>query len=411
MFFSSVQKVPANMGMALAAVTMTENGIRLIYDVKFMSEAKKEDIDFVLSHELMHVLGYHFTRGFELMSEFNLGQQEFFSKYAPYADLPVNNALQNMEGYKNHASKLLSYAKTGELSYDSHPTFESIVRWLRTHPAKEKQIMSALGIGTGQGPTVVQVDENGNVTVICPGASDNVVVVPQVTQEGKREYLRDVAEIVKSAHRSAGNIPYEMSRSIQQFLDQYGTDVLKGWALLEQLLVGERSINKGYIRCYGRMNRRTRMIPGKRRIKGFSAMMIVDESGSMSDEEVNIAFAFAKKIVLRENNDKLYLVHWDTEPTNELEELKHESDIDELTRKRCGGTEFTQFFTHEIFHRHDYDLYICITDGFPCGWPVAEADKPVVWIITQSGGFSQWQSDYNKGLAVDISDEHNSASD
>ena len=129
-------------------------------------------------------------------------------------------------------------------------------------------------------------------------------------------------------------------------------------------------------------------------------VIALDESGSMSDAEVNLAFAFAKKIVLRENNDKLYLVHWDTEPTQEVEELSSDSDVEQLVRNRCGGTDFTEFYTHEVFHRHDYDLYVCITDGYPGSWPKVDCDKPVVWIITQEGGYQAWESQHGKGMAV-----------
>jgi len=129
-------------------------------------------------------------------------------------------------------------------------------------------------------------------------------------------------------------------------------------------------------------------------------MFIVDESGSMSDEEIQLAFSLVKKVVLRENNDKVYVVHWDTEPQGEITELQYESDLDELERVRCGGTDFKEFFRHEIFHQNDYDLYVCVTDGYPWEWPQAEADKPVVWIITQQGGYKQWEDQYGEGLAV-----------
>jgi len=389
---------------------MTENGIRLIYSAEFIANAENYEIDYALSHELMHVLNYHFTRGFDMMAEFGIGTKEFFTKYAPMADLPVNYALQDMEGYKKLSNNMLTYSKAG-IDYDDFPTFESIVRHMRANPNEEKKILKNIGFNGNNIPTIIEVDDQGNVTVIQQGNGSSsigdgngVVVIPKVTQEGKREYMRDIAEIVRSTHRAAGSAPYEMQRAIQGFLDELDDEFLKGWALLEQLLVGERSINKGYTRCYGRMNRRTKMIPGKKRIRGFSAMMVVDESGSMSDDEVNQAFALAKKVVLRENNDKLYLVHWDTEPTEEVEELQHESDLEEVKRNRCGGTDFSEFFSHDVFKQHDYDLYVCVTDGYPCGWPKTDPDKPLVWIITQGGGYSQWESGYGKGLAVDVTE-------
>jgi len=403
-----------------AAVTMTENGIKLTYDVKYFAKASKEQIDFDLSHELMHVLGLHFLRGEELMAELGIGMSEFYARYAPIADLCVNYSLRDLNDYNEIKKTRLTYEKAG-LDYDTYPTFESLVRWLHANPEMGKTVFDKLGLsqvkiaiaggwpngepGSGQGPTIVMVDENGMETVINPGDGKTVVTIPEVSKEAKREVMKDIGEIVKAANRMAGNAPYEIRKAIQQFLDEYNNQVLKGWALLEQLLVGERAINKGSERTYSRLNRRTRLLPGKTRIKGFSAMFVVDESGSMSDDEVQLAFTMVKKVMLQENNDKVYVVHWDTEPTQEVDELQYESDLETLERQRCGGTDFREFFVHDVFYQHDYDLYICVTDGYPGLWPQVEVDKPLVWIITQSGGYESWKQECGKGIAVCVDED------
>ena len=58
-FFSNVRKMFARLGMAHAAVVMTENGVKLIMDIDFVCGASDNDLDFTLSHELMHVLNMH----------------------------------------------------------------------------------------------------------------------------------------------------------------------------------------------------------------------------------------------------------------------------------------------------------------------------------------------------------------
>ena len=142
------------------------------------------------------------------------------------------------------------------------------------------------------------------------------------------------------------------------------------------------------------------MLPGRKRVTGFSAAFVVDESGSVSDEEVGIAFALTKKVVLRENRDKVYVVHWDTEPHPDRDEIRFEHELEKIERKKSGGTDFSEFFSHPINQRIDADVTICLTDGYPCSWPKTDSDKPVIWIITQTGGYAAWERDYGKGLAV-----------
>ena len=402
-FFSCVQKHPANLKGADACVTLTETGIALHYDIKYFAEATREQIDMTLSHELVHVLNMHFIRSFDLMDEFNLGKGEFFKKLAPLADLPTNQSVSSLPAYQKEKEHLLTYDKIG-IAPSSFPTYESVVRWAMTKKGSEDLAKHGLGPnGSGNGMKIVFVNGNGEAEVLSDGGGNGdgpVIVVPEMTKEGESAHMQDIADIVRNSSRTAGNAPHDLRRLIEQFLDEMDNRVLKGWDLIEHYLVGERAINRGGDRTYGRLNRRTKMLPGRKRIMGFSAAFVVDESGSMSDEEVQIAFALTKKVVLRENRDKVYIVHWDTEPHPDIDEIQFEHEMDKVERKKGGGTNFSEFFSHPINQRIDADVIVCVTDGYPYPWPESEATKPVIWIITQKGGYDAWERDYGKGMAV-----------
>jgi predicted metal-dependent peptidase len=400
-FFSSIQKTPANIGIGAAAVTLTDIGIQLIYDIKYFAEATKDQIDHVLSHELLHVVCMHFLRGFDLMDEYSMNKQEFFSKYMPLSDLPVNQMLTSLPAHAQEKDKLLTYDTAG-VSYESFPTFEAVVRHAMSEEGKK--MMDKLGLsGKGDSPTVVYVDASGGVEVLSEGSGkgkNKVVVVPEVTKEGENSHIQDIADIVRNCSRTAGRAPANLKRFIDQFLDDLDNRVIKGWELIEHYLIGERAVNRGGVRSYSRLNRRTKMLPGRKKITGFSAAFIVDESGSMSDDEVGLAFNLVKKVVLRENRDKVYVVHWDTEPHEEIDELQFDHEMEKVTRRKGGGTDFSKFFTHPINQRIDADVNVCVTDGYPYPWPETDPDKPTIWIITQKGGYDDWEQNYGKGLAV-----------
>ena len=100
----------------------------------------------------------------------------------------------------------------------------------------------------------------------------------------------------------------------------------------------------------------------------------------------------------------MFYIHWDTEPCSEVEEITNETDMENIERKKCGGTDFTELFSHELVRQQDVDLYVVVTDGWPCGWPKEEPPGPHVWIITEKDGYKAYQEQYGKGIGVDVSE-------
>jgi predicted metal-dependent peptidase len=407
-FFSNIRKVFARLGMAHAAVVMTENGVRLVIDIDFVCGASDDDLDFTLSHELMHVLNMHFLRGFDLMEELQIGTQEFFGYYAKFADLPVNYSLNHLRGCQDREKKktLLTYENVNGLEQWEHPTFESIVHFLYKNypPEKAEQLVAEGKGGPGEGnPTVIKVNEDGTTEVISKGDGQTVVVIPEIEKETKREHIQDVKDLVDTAEKTAGTTPHNIRRAIDSFMDIYRESLMTGWDILKGFLVGFRNINKGRVRTFRRLNRRTGLLPGKRHIKGFRALWLVDESGSMSDEDVQTALILGKKAMQRDNSDKMFYIHWDTEPSEEVEEISTVHDIEKIERKKSGGTDFTELFRHPLVLQQDVDIYIVVTDGYPYHWPDSEPTVPHIWVITDAGGYKEWQDDYGKGIAIDVS--------
>jgi len=401
-FFSTVRKVATDMPNP-AAVTMTENGISLIYDRASFGKMDRDQMAFTLEHELVHVLNMHFLRGDELMAEFQIGVKEFYKKFAPFADLPDNYSLRDTKGYKKDVEHLLTYEKAG-MSYDKYPTFEAVVKYLVSQPKKHQDALDKMGMGGAQ---VLIVKEDGSLTdmdgnpVDADGVGEGTTfLVPDIHKEAKSENMKDIADMVNTAEKTAGRAPYHLQDLVNKFKDEYNGMMLSGWRLLEQMLVGQRSINKAKEVTMKRMNRRTRMLPGKIRKKGFRAGFIVDESGSMNDEDVDMAFTYVKRVCLRDNADRVLVWHWDTEPSGPPDELRYESDVMELQRKKCGGTEFSELFTHELTRTADVDLFVVVTDGYPCRWPETRPPVPLLWIITCQGGYEAWERDCGEGLAV-----------
>jgi len=399
-FLSTLRKLPMDSTQGRAAVVLGEKGITLLYDRKFVMEASDNVLDFTFSHEIFHILNFHFTRGFELAGELMIPRTKFIQKYLPYADLPVNFSLKNHPGYEELGEKnMLTYDKT-EMEHRSHPTLEDIVRYLHANRKEEDNDGQEQGQGAG-GYHVIGVDEDGNTTDY--GGDGPVIMIPEQDKLSAEEAQSELSAALEQTRKTAGNMPNDLRDALEQFLDENKPEVLKAWALLEHLLVGERATDKGYYRVYTKLNRRTSLPPGKKHITGFSVGFIVDESGSMSEDEIQTAFSLVKKICLQESNDKIFFVPWDTEP-GEMVEIENEQDAVELGRTRSGGTNFEDMFSHKTVADLDVDLFVIVTDGYPWNWPQSPSPVPEIWIITEGGGYSHWESDYGKGFAVDVSE-------
>lgn len=426
-FFSEVRKVPARLLGAGAAVVMTESGIKLVYDVDYFEKATDEHIELVLCHELFHVLNLHFLRGKEIATELGIGMSEFARRYVPLADAPVNNSLQSMSSYSESKENMLTYDSLPDnVSYDEYPTYESLVRHFHDKYPPEEEIMIALqfsGDGESDGgeknsqegqegvkPRIVKVNADGSSEVVQEGDKGApVITIPEVDYEDLREHMKGVKDLVQSVSKKAGNAPWQIRQQLDDFLDKYDERVLKGWKLIQYFLSGYRTIDKGRKRTFSRLNRRTGLLPGRIRQKGFRVLFIIDESGSMSDEEVSTGLGLVRRTVMRENSDKLYYMHWDTEPASQVEEIKNESDIDNIKREKAGGTNFSTMFRHKLVLEQDVDLYVILTDGYPYGgeregWPDSDPIIPQVWIITEKGGYEEYQKSYHRGVATCIQD-------
>lgn len=405
LFYSQVRKVVSSFKYR-AAVVHGYNGITLICQAKWILKAPDNEIDFVLSHELIHVMNLHFIRGYSMIEKYNLNKEEFYSRYAIYADLPTNYALKSHIMYDKmdmFTYKTMQKKGCANLTYDDYPTYESIVKYMIDNPDKNIQPQ-----------TVYIVDENGTIqndnstsTSVDEGDEESVIVIPSPSNDIlSREIIEHIKDIVYNVTKSSGSGSCDIQDLMKKFLHTETAATIKGWNLLKQLLTGKRRQGKTSSRSWRRLNRKTLLPNGKLKNPAFEAIFIIDESGSMSEEELSIAWNLLKHAILQKDRDKIHVIHWDTEPYEKVDTLRNSDDLKYIERKKQGGTCFEEFFTHRIVRNLNSDLLIIITDGYPSmSWPKGKPHVPVVWIITTTGGYNNWKKFCNKGIAVCVDNE------
>ena len=96
-----------------------------------------------------------------------------------------------------------------------------------------------------------------------------------------------------------------------------------------------------------------------------SIAVYIDQSGSVSDSDLEMAFANLRNLSKRTD---FTTFHFDTSVDEKSESLWRSGKTPKVHRTRCGGTDFQCVTKHANENRHRFDGYIIITDG--------EASKP-----------------------------------
>ena len=107
------------------------------------------------------------------------------------------------------------------------------------------------------------------------------------------------------------------------------------------------------------------MTAGVKRGYTSSIAVYIDQSGSVDDASLELAFGELRSLAKR---TKFTTFHFDTSVDDASEAEWRSGKTPTAHRTRCGGTDFDCVTTHAAKNMHRFDGYIIITDG--------EAPKP-----------------------------------
>ena len=115
-----------------------------------------------------------------------------------------------------------------------------------------------------------------------------------------------------------------------------------------------------------RLNRKyAGLTPGVKRGYTSSIAVYVDQSGSVSDSDLELAFGELRSLAKRTS---FTTFHFDTAVDTDSETAWRKGKTPDAKRTRCGGTDFQCVTKHANANSSRFDGYIIITDG--------EASKP-----------------------------------
>jgi predicted metal-dependent peptidase len=128
---------------------------------------------------------------------------------------------------------------------------------------------------------------------------------------------------------------------------------------------------------YKRESRRFDAPPGKKRSLGIDVLIALDESGSISDDQLRM-FLNELREVNRITNARIQVTEFDMKctPPRPAEEFRHKTQ-----RSKNGGTDFRPIF--ELADEMRVSLVVVFTDGE--GAAPISVNQRVLWVLTKGG--------------------------
>ena len=121
--------------------------------------------------------------------------------------------------------------------------------------------------------------------------------------------------------------------------------------------------------------------PGKATERAYRVCLIMDTSGSMSQDDLQAAASTLKSLMDYYKNVRVWVVHADTD-VHKVQELNDISEFDFNVYGR-GGTDFIKPIAH-VEEKLEPDIILYFTDGY--GSPPQEAPKAtIVWFVSEGG--------------------------
>lgn len=202
--------------------------------------------------------------------------------------------------------------------------------------------------------------------------------VPEETRERlterTREVMKGAAQKADNQARGWGKIPASIQKDIRAFINN-----TIGWEKLLQQFFG--SFTRGErVKSIKRINKKYPYEhPGHRRTYLPKLVIAIDQSGSVSDD--NIALMFGVIFGLSKLID-FTIIFFDTEvDTSNIVTWKRGQRAPKLTRTRTGGTDFNApvLWANSPENAGKYDGMVILTDG-ECSEPVYSRMKKA-WLI------------------------------
>ena len=367
-----------------AGVLAKDGDVHMWWNPNFLAGLTARQVKGLLKHEAMHLALEHTTsRRMEPHVVHNYATDLAINSDIPEEELPEGGLIPG-KAFKDLTSD--EEEKMGQDAVDrynrvsekiaSFPKGESS-EWYFTKLMEDPQIAEDIEDGQKVGGKSIAdaladgdvkfdengdlVDKDGNPVKLLPGAVDDHDGWDKLSEE-ERELLKgkiakSVEDAVKDCDRTGrwGSVGGKTRQVLREIISKEvdWRNILRKFCGLSR-----RAERRSNVR---RLNRKyTGIHPGVERGYTSSIAVYIDQSGSVGNSELELAFAELRNLSRR---TEFTTFHFDTEVDVDSETQWRRGKTPQAGRTRCGGTDFACVTKHANANAAKFDGYIIITDG------------------------------------------------
>ena len=372
-----------------AGVLAKDGDVHMWWNPKFLAGLTDSQVKGLLKHEAMHLaLEHTTTRRMTPHIIHNYATDLAINSDIPEEELPEGGLVPGVafkeltedDKAKMGAEAVARYTRISD-KIASFPRGESS-EWYFTklmedpqtrEDIEEGQKVNGKSLAKALADGDVTIDENGNLVdkdgnpvTVMPGAMDDHDGWDDLSDE-ERELLKGkIAKAVEDAVKECDRTGRwgSVSGGTRQKLRELVSKEVDWRAVLRKFCgLSRRADRRSNVR---RLNRKyTGIHPGVERGYTSSIAVYIDQSGSVGNAELELAFGELRNLSRRTT---FTTFHFDTEVDVKSETEWRRGKTPKTERTRCGGTDFGCVTKHANENSSRFDGYIIITDG--------EASKP-----------------------------------
>ena len=365
--------------------TACTDGVRITFGTEFLDSLTDAELDFVMMHEILHVVLQHCTRG----------EAEDPESYNIAADIVVNSNIMLENGGKASSITLSKYGTSMHVAPDGKEghvyTAEQVYAMLPKNPNKKDKDKSP-GSADGRAKKEIAKDKHQPVWVWDDHSQWGKYEEDDTLRDVWIKRFEDAAEAIeiRDPSNARGLLPAFAQRILKE-LKKPQTD----WRTILNDFIQEEVVDYSFAPPDRRFDDSPFFLPdfnGKEDIVE-DILFMIDTSASMSDDMITAAYTEVKGAIDQfDGKLKGWLGFFDA-AIIEPQPFKDEEEFRIIKPVGGGGTDFQIIFEYVMKHMEDKlpASIIILTDGYaPFPQEKLAGGIPVLWLLNNEEVNPPW---------------------
>lgn len=327
--------------------TAATDGLKFYYNSKFINMLKPKEVEFLVAHEVLHVVYDHMDRrGTRDPQIWNIADD-----YAVNADLKRHKIGQ----FITTVPCLYEQKYDGKPAEEIYDDLMKNVQKININDLIDQMIDDHLDSAEeGEGDTDGDGDKEGK--------SKRPKMSPEERERARQEIKQAIINAAQSAE--AGSIPVGVERLIKQV-----TDPVMPWReLIQTNLTSAIRTDFSWMRPSRRSWHMDAIMPGMTPGEEIDVVVAIDMSGSISNKQAQAFLGEVGGMMEAFDGYKVHIFCFDTDIYNPADYTSENMDsIDTYEPQGGGGTDFDAIFEYLKKIGNVPKRLIVFTDGYPCG--------------------------------------------